>query len=689
MGKHKSSRRRRSSFLSFDDTKSLLLIIFVLVGLLGTLAVLNKSTELREEAASTPLAFPGAVGFGAKTPGGRGGNIILVTNTNNDGEGSLRAALEATGKRMVIIKTSGTIKLNGPISIKSPFVSVYGNKAPGAGLQVRDGMVNIKTHDVILRYLKVRAGDEGPNDFGDRDAVTTTCGTGGQNDFPYNLIIDHSSLVWGTDIGGFAATCAAHDVTLQYNIMGEGIRAGGHPDNPQNHSKGMNLSNDKQSGVTKNFTIYKNVITTSLARMPQIRDAGRTDFINNVIYNWGDTAGEGSSTGMNMLGNTWKKGKASKTDCAFRSNPYDPATNKPVYINDEDLDQGMTQFCGGISTKADPYTPMLEASYVKSAQTAYDELINQKKVGATLPKLDSVDNRLISNVSTGQGVIIDSPNDVGGWPNLSGGFPYTDTDKDGMSDDFEKQYGFSPSNAADGFTDADGDGYLNVEEFLNDTDPKIRNDGNKTGSPSPSVRMSPTPTALIRPSPTPTQTPKPSLKPTPTSIPNPSPTPKPTPTPTPQLKTLRVNPNHDSFTDKDKPNDNFGVSTVLTVDNSPTRFIWMKFKIDSMPTQIKSAKVRMYNSNSSSKGGDMFYTSVDGWKENEITWKTQPTIDGSKLDTVKDVHNGNWYAWDVSNVVKSSENLYTFVVKTDVNNNAEYFSKDAKGSFPELVIDYY
>src|SRR5712692_6968373 len=104
-------------------------------------------------------AFPGAEGFGSTTPGGRGGKVTFVTNLNDSGAGSLRAACEAEGPRIVIFRVSGLITLASPITVKSPYLTIAGQTAPGDGICLRNFTFNIATHDVVVRYLRSRLGD--------------------------------------------------------------------------------------------------------------------------------------------------------------------------------------------------------------------------------------------------------------------------------------------------------------------------------------------------------------------------------------------------------------------------------------------------------------------------------------------------------------------------------------------------
>lgn len=170
----------------------------------GTTSTIPSGTKL--------AAFPGAQGFGTQTPAGRGGKIIEVTNLNDSGAGSLRAALSASGPRIVVFNVSGTISLKGMITISNPNVSIYGQTAPAPGIQLTGGGLNIETHDVLVQHLVIRPGIDDPSASGKDDAITINFSSG------YNVVIDHVSAEWAPD-EEISTWIGAHDITISHCLI--------------------------------------------------------------------------------------------------------------------------------------------------------------------------------------------------------------------------------------------------------------------------------------------------------------------------------------------------------------------------------------------------------------------------------------------------------------------------------------
>jgi pectate lyase len=413
-------------------------------------------------------AFPGAEGFGANTPGGRGGKLIAVTNLNDSGPGSFRAACEAEGPRVVIFLVSGTISLRQKLIIKNPFITIAGQTAPGDGICLRDFTFVIATHDVIVRYLRSRLGDvTGQED----DSITLAAGA-------RDVIVDHCSATWSID-EALSLAGDVSNVTVQWCLIAEGL-------NHSKHSKGPH-GYGSLSRANGPVTWHHNLWAHNNARNPRLGDNyGRPPFPtfdvrNNVIYDYGEIA-SGLTQGVlkvNYVGNYIRPGPSSKAMTPIHvGGPSDLS----FYIKDN-IFEGNKTLTADNSQFFDPVTidgkrqvqtvaQQFDAPPVKTVTAARVLEVVLATVGASLPRRDSVDARIVSEVREHRGSIIDSQQQVGSWPELKSTLPPADSDGDGMPDDWERRYGLNPHNPFDANADTDGDGYTNLEEYLNGTNPK-------------------------------------------------------------------------------------------------------------------------------------------------------------------------------------------------------------------------
>lgn len=195
------------------------------VEVVSTPLIDNQDSRERAATASSVPAFPGAEGFGANSVGGRGGRVIEVTNLDDSGPGSLRAAIEADRPRTVVFRVGGTIELQSGLEITNPFITIAGQTAPGGGITLRndpsnaDTSLKIETHDVVIRYIRSRPGPS-TELHGTLDAITI----GNQEGGTYNVIVDHSSFSWATD-EVVNSWYDAHDITIQWSIVSEGLHS--------------------------------------------------------------------------------------------------------------------------------------------------------------------------------------------------------------------------------------------------------------------------------------------------------------------------------------------------------------------------------------------------------------------------------------------------------------------------------
>ena len=421
-------------------------------------------------------AFQGAEGFGAYTPGGRGGKIINVTNLNDSGPGSLRAAVETEGPRIVVFRVSGYIDLQKPLRIYHPYITIAGQTAPGDGICLRNYELAIGgTHDVVVRYLRSRPGDRASK-ASEMDAISIWDS--------HDLIIDHCSATWSTD-ECLSVTGHSDNITVQWCIIGEALT---------DHSYGS-IIGSHQGKITFHHNLYAN----NISRNPRpgsynydpdyANEPGPTiDFRNNVVYNWNwgagysgsGTAGEDERFTMNYVGNYLKPGPDTKD--FYRNKAFvlykDAAAR--IYLADNFMEAFLAgtvnnellffESGGVLSWLATPvsYAPVK----TDEVKTAYSEVL--LKVGAVLPVRDAVDTRIVTGVREGKGRIRQSLSELGGWPDLESGVVPTDTDLDGIPDKWETKYGLDPKDALDAGGDENGDGYTNIEEYLNGSDPIAR-----------------------------------------------------------------------------------------------------------------------------------------------------------------------------------------------------------------------
>jgi pectate lyase len=417
--------------------------------------------------ADTLPSFPGAEGFGARTPGGRRGKIIEVTNLYPSGPGSFLAACEATDPRIIVFRTGGIIKVTRPITIKNPYVTIAGQTAPGDGICIQGADLVIATHDVIVRGLRVRVGDS-PNgpDAESRDGIEIA----NENVPPYNVIVDHCSVSWAID-ENMSSWYPCHDITFQWCITSEALDTSLHPKGP--HSKGMIIG----PGTDK-ISIHHNLFAHNVERNPLISVDTKSELINNVIYNW-------KSRGLNLgncypengeksdvIGNYFKKGPNSNTlpfeitDCWLNSKVFVKGNIGPGRITDSGDEWSLVRNYVGLQIKSSVSVIESLMKTIHPVSTAYDLVLDYS--GAIIPKRDLIDTRIVNDVRNGTGKIIDSQAEVGGWPVYDAGIPPADTDHDGMPDEWEIAHGLNPNNFADRHnTNLSPEGYTNIEVYIN------------------------------------------------------------------------------------------------------------------------------------------------------------------------------------------------------------------------------
>ncbi|MCZ6594989.1 MAG: hypothetical protein O6943_08750 [Bacteroidetes bacterium] len=441
--------------VQFSFVSSNLFSLFVTTQLLFVINVLAQIPS-----------FPGAEGFGSQTPGGRGGRVYVVTNLDPSGPGSLREALQASGPRIVVFRTGGTIELTRNIGVRDPYVTVAGQTAPGGGILIKGAAIRIMTHDVIIRGLRVRVGDDpgGPNPE-NRDGIQIF----NANETVYNIIIDHCSISWSID-ENVQFWFESHDATVLWCIISEGLRFSTHPKTIQNgrdHSCGLLVARH-----ANNISIHHNLFAHNLRRNPKISLGNNAEVINNVVYNW--RIGTSVSGNVDVIGNVYKAG-ANTGRARGIILPTWAATGQ-LYVRDN-IGPGRPTNSGDDWLAVDgPESHRLFEPVVPLSNVQIDDVDNVfdlvlANAGAVVPHRDAVDERIVQDVRLGSGTLIDSQDEVGGWPILNPGTPWPDSDQDGMDDTWERTTFGNLKMEANG--DHDRDGYTNIEEYINSFIKKI------------------------------------------------------------------------------------------------------------------------------------------------------------------------------------------------------------------------
>lgn len=374
----------------------------------GTLAGLGPAPQ---------LAFEGAEGAGRFAAGGRGGVELQVTNLNDDGPGSLRAAVDHKGPRIVVFDIAGTIRLNSDLVIRNPRITINGKGAPASGIAIADHGLVIKADDVIIRYFRSRLGNRAK---ADSDAISIAGGR--------RIILDHVSASWSVDetlsvSARYGPGSGIYDVTVQWSIISESLRKGGHAKGE--HGYGSLV----RGGRGSRFSFHHNLWAHHVARMPRPGNYAPAsddpegpliEFRSNVFYNWGGKASgynadKDSAASYNFVDNAYIAGPDSKGRLIFsEENP-----NARSWFAGNSMD-------GKIP--ANPWT-LVEGSPSRLAKPLFVAPVERDRAasayrrvlagaGASAPR-DSVDARVVASVRSRSGQIIDSQDQVGGWPDLA------------------------------------------------------------------------------------------------------------------------------------------------------------------------------------------------------------------------------------------------------------------------------
>lgn len=441
------------------------------------------------------LAFPGAEGFGAYAQGGRGGDVYYVTNLNDSGAGSLRNGItSATGPRTIVFAVSGNIALQSILNISKPNITIAGQTAPGDGICIRDYSVNVaNTHDVIVRGLRLRRGDVIVRATG-QPTGSTGLDTVSIDDSS-NVIFDHCSLSWSCDeIFGIVQN---QNVTVQWCVISEPLGDPVLHPYGASHAYGLNCS-------ATTLSVHHNLIAKYVFRGPQFEANDAVsgqgyevwkEAVGNVMFDY-QSSGSRYRTGVeqgagnipfrfHFIKNFYVRNPSRTGAPEIEAHTEFGVTNTvkvhvsgnigPNRSNDTqdqwfgvwlDNDVPIKSASADIQAQMSDvplFTPPVPVT-AYSASNSYKQVLSLAGYNNVR---DSVDLRVISNVlSRSFTNYLHSQSEVGGWPTLNTFGVPVDTDKDGMPDFWETAVGLNPY-VADNNGDVDGDGYTNLEDYLN------------------------------------------------------------------------------------------------------------------------------------------------------------------------------------------------------------------------------
>lgn len=471
------------------------------MALLGLLSCKGNTDEPSHRDLSALIAACHYIqGGGAETVGGQAGAVYVVSTLadsidpadNKPVPGTLRYAVEQGEARMVIFRVAGIIHLHKPLTITKGNITIYGQSAPGDGICIADYPLIIKdAENVIVRFLHFRMGEKGSEEKKtEYDAVSV-------NDSRL-VVLDHLSCSWSVDE---CVSCYGNTgFTMQYCIVSESLRN-------SVHGKGKHGYGGIWGG--KNASFHHNLLAHHDSRNPRFDHdfvdttcAGPIDYVNNVVYNWGGNStygGEGTNKGaggrhINMVNNYYKYGPATgrkyrlvdpTVECADHCGKSPGGTVEPGKFflsgnymfgsSDVTSDNWLGSTVNTDAVKAETrWTDGLTAlKKEQSAEDAYETVL--AKAGCSLQR-DAIDRRIVNEVRNGSYTytgsngstngLIDTPSDVGGWPEYTGVLP-ADADYDGIPDAWEEEYGLNPKSYGDSRQQTLVTGFTNLEVYLN------------------------------------------------------------------------------------------------------------------------------------------------------------------------------------------------------------------------------
>lgn len=422
------------------------------------------------------LAFPGAEGYGRFARGGRAGRTIEVTNLQDDGPGSLREAIEANGPRTIVFRVGGLIELRSKLIIREPYVTIAGETAPGDGICIKNYTFGCAdTQDVIVRHLRIRVGDE---------SGITQDGSGARG--CDHVIFDHCSISWSID-EGFSSR-EARNITVQRCLIAEALHLANHK-KYQGTGKGHSFAGSVSGNIG---SFHHNLLAHCTGRNWSLaggldrtgaRLAGRLDIRNNIVFNWRDRTTDGGVRELCFVGNLYLPGPATQTFTLLKPDPGDAGRGMRAFVANNHMEGRdeltLDNWSGFVGTAEDRERirvemPLWDSHVTEQAPSDLLETLLDD-VGATLPKRDAVDERIVADVRARRAThtgsraklpgILDSQADAGGWPTYRSGEPPVDSDHDGLPDEWEAAERLDPRDPLDAARYGP-DGFTPLERYL-------------------------------------------------------------------------------------------------------------------------------------------------------------------------------------------------------------------------------
>ncbi|PKN13299.1 MAG: hypothetical protein CVU69_03080 [Deltaproteobacteria bacterium HGW-Deltaproteobacteria-4] len=385
--------------------------------------------------------FPGAEGFGTDSVAGRGGQIIKVTNLNDSGAGSLRAAIATAGARVIVFEVGGHIKLQSDLIISQPYVTIAGQTAPFPGIQISGGRITIQTHNVLMQHIRARYGDySGTNETHSMRIISGA----------YKVVVDHCTFMWADDEVASIWTNdkSMYDITLSNSIVAEGLGSHGY-----GTIVGAKYAPSPGPNWVNKISLVKNLYAHNHERSPSLSRDVNAVVINNLSYNaqWEFMAlglNNGPTT-ASIIGNHFITGSANYGGAAI--GVAATGVGSKIYQSDNRVTGPYSRnvFSDGTGSAVVSQPPLVDGTTILPGSTVKDYVL--RNVGAWPAYRDSAETRVIDEVRNGTGFHKNKISEAGGWP----------TEYNSMTS--RSLSSLLPANPNG---DDDGNGYTNIEEFL-------------------------------------------------------------------------------------------------------------------------------------------------------------------------------------------------------------------------------